>query len=258
MLERHVCRGDDRRILARAADELEAPARSFCERMIVAHESRNAGTRNFASHETAAKCELCENSKFVPSVDPLDVVRRIDFGETQTLCGFECAAVRRALKHFGEDEVRRPVEDAADLENLFARERFRDRAHDGNRAADGRFVRDRYAVARREGAQLRTARREEIFIGRDDVLARLERGNHELRRDARAADTLDHDVDRRIEREGASVFREEAARNFLRPRLIERANCDTGEPVIDTAASGDRRRFIDEESRDTASDRTAP
>ena len=52
-------------------------------------------------------------------VDALDIVRGIRFGEAQTLRFGESARVTLALEHRRKDEIRRPIEDAADLEDLF-------------------------------------------------------------------------------------------------------------------------------------------
>jgi hypothetical protein len=202
--------------------------------------------------------ELREDRELVGGVDAFHVVRRVRFGEPQALRRGERAFVRCAVEHFGEDEVRRAVEHAADFENLFARERFGDRSHDRNGATDGGFVGDRDAAGRRERAELRASRREKIFVRRNDVFAGAQRGDDELGRDSRSADALDHDVDRRIVHERARVFGKEIAWNLRRARFRERSNRDTCEPIIDAAASGNRRCRVDEESRDAAANRPAP
>ena len=208
--------------------------------MVVARERRDAVPRDLVRHESATEGELREDRELVCGVDALDVVRWVGLGETEALGRGERALVRCAFEHLGEDEIRRAVEHAADFENFLTRERLRDRPHDRNRAADGRFVGDRDAAGRRERAQFRTARREQILVRRDDVLAGRERGDHELGRDPRSADALDHDVDRRIVHERTRVLRKEVARNLSRSRLRERSNRDACKPIVDAAASGNR------------------
>lgn len=187
-------------------------------------------------------------------VDALDVAGRIRFGESQTLRLREGRSIRRPGRHLRENEVRRAVKHAADLEDLFARERFSNRANDRNRASDGCLVGDRDPVLRREGSQLGAASGKQVFIGGDDVLPATQRLFNQLGRDAGPTDAFDDDVDVRVFDQATRVLREEGRWNFLRPRFRKRTYGNARKPVIDSTAGSDRRGWVHEQSRHAASD----
>ena len=98
----------------------------------------DAGARDLARDEAAAETRAARGSR---ACAPRRRPRRRSWGrprrKPRRLRGARGrCTVRRAGGHLGEDEVRRAVEHAADLEDLLARERLRDRAHDRDRAAD--------------------------------------------------------------------------------------------------------------------------
>ena len=236
MLGTHVSRRDERGLGAGAGDELEAPAQALGQRDVLRAQARDAGPRDLVGDEAAPEGELREDRELVGRVDPLDVVGRVGLREAEALRLGERALVRLSLEHLGEDEVGRTVEDAADLEDLLAGEGLRDRAHDRDRPADRRLVGDGHAPLGRERAQFGAARREQVLVGGDDVLAGAQRRLDEPGRDAGPPDAFDDDVDRGIADQRLGVFGEERGGDLGRTGFRKRTHGDRREPVVDSAA----------------------
>jgi hypothetical protein len=111
--------------------------------------------------------------------------------------GEDVGEARTGLAHFGQDEVRRAVDDPGDPFDTVRRQPFAQRLDDRDAAGHCRLERDHHAL-RRGGEDLVAMVREQRLVGRDHVLAMRDRVEHERARRLDAADQLAHDIDIRM------------------------------------------------------------
>ena len=151
----------------------------------------------------------------------VDVLRRVGLGIPEALRLREHVGVAGAgARHLGEDEVRRPVDDAVDAVDLGARQRLLHHADHRHHPRDRRLETQLHAVAARRRPQLLTVLGQQLLVGGDDVAARLQRAQDVVARGIQAPDHFDHEI-RGLEHilERASAARQHAA--DLRPAARE-------------------------------------
>ena len=147
-----------------------------------------------------------EDAGLVRGVEAVDVEGRVRLGVAELLGVGEDFVERLALVlHAREDVVARAVEDAVDLENLVAGEPLAEAADDRDAAAHGRAEVDVHAVLPRRVEDLLAVFGEQLLVGGDHRLARVERRQDKRAGDARASDRLDHDAHGRVRDHGLRV-----------------------------------------------------
>ena len=139
------------------------------------------------------------DGELVRGIDAFDVEGRIGFGIAQALRLFQHRAEGETLvAHFRQDEVRGAVDDAGDPFDAVGGEAFAQGLDDRDAAGDRAFERDHHALGLRRRENFVAVGREQRLVRGDHMLAVGDRLQHQLARDAIAADQLDHDVDRRV------------------------------------------------------------
>ena len=129
-------------------------------------------------------------------VDALDVEGRIGLGVAHALrLGQHRGEGQPLVAHLRQDEVGGAVDDAGDPLDAVGRQAFAQRLDDGDAAADRGLEGDHHALLLRGGEDVVAVLGEQRLVGGDHVLAVGDRLQHQVLRDAGAADQLDHDVD---------------------------------------------------------------
>ena len=114
-----------------------------------------------------------EDGQLVGGVKSGNVFGRIRLGVAKLLSPIQrVASVRAFVGHAGEDEVGGAVDDGVDGVDLVAEQVFRQRADDGNGAADGSFEAETQPLFVGQVQQLRPLLGNEVFVGGDHVLCR--------------------------------------------------------------------------------------
>ena len=144
-------------------------------------------------------------------VEALDVGGGVALGVAQGLgLGQGVGEGVAPLGHAGEDEVGRPVDDADDPADAVAGEGLPQRAHEGDGPADGGLEEEVDARLHRRVEQLGPVGGEQLLVGGDDRLARLQGGEDEGAGRLDAADDLDDQVDVGVGDDAGGVVGEHA------------------------------------------------
>ena len=164
-----------------------------------------------------------EDGELVGGVDALDVEGRVGLGVAARLrLGEDVGELAPGVAHLGEDEVAGAVDDARHPQDAVAGEPLAQGLDDRDAAGDGGLEGDHDAAALRRLEDLVAVQGDEGLVGGDDVLAALDRGQHQLARRIGAADELDDDVDRGVldERARVAVHGDALGRAGPRPRGV--------------------------------------
>ena len=185
-----------------------ATASSLMRKPIRLAYSMSAGTMwrmpsigNASGARMHAEREPGQDRELVRRVDAVDVGARVGLGEAEILRALQARLVRLAGRlHLGQDVVAGAVHDPVQRLHAVRAQPLAQRAQHRDRPAHAGLEGDLAALRRGEREDLAAVLGEQRLVRGDDVLARVERGQHQIARDARAADELDHQVDRRDRR----------------------------------------------------------
>ncbi len=129
-------------------------------------------------------------------VDALDVEHRIGLGVPEALRLREHHVERQSLvAHLRENVIAGAIDDPRDPFDAVGGEPFADRLDDGHAARDASLEGDHHALGVGPREDFRAVLGEQRLVGGDDVLAVVDRLQHQVARGGVAADELDHDVD---------------------------------------------------------------
>ena len=135
------------------------------------------------------------DGELVRGVDALDVERRVRLGIAQALRLLQHRAEGEALvAHFGQDEVRCPVDDAGDPFDAVGGKAFAQGLDDRDAPGHRALERHHHAHVLRGSENFVAVGREQRLVGGDHMLAVGYRFQHQIAGDAAAADQLDHDI----------------------------------------------------------------
>ena len=135
----------------------------------------------------------------VRGVHALDVEGGIRLGITELLgVGEGLGEIQALVAHFREDEIGGAVDDAGDPFDAVGGEPLAQRLDDRDAAGHRRLEGDHHAMFARRFENLGAVFGEQRLVGGDDMLARADRLQHQLARDAAAADQFHHDGDVRV------------------------------------------------------------
>src|SRR6185295_13523598 len=144
-------------------------------------------------------------------IEALDVGRRVAFGESQRLgFGEGDAVVGAFLGHLGEDEVGGAIDDPHDSRDGLAAQALAQGSDDGDATGYGGFEQQIHAGVVADAEQFGADVGQQLLVGGDHGLARLQRRGDQLARRLDPADYLDDQVDRGIGYDRVSVAGEHA------------------------------------------------
>ena len=128
------------RILLGDGQQLDDVAEAAREGDVGRRDRADALAVHVAGHDLLPERDRGEDRGLGPSVEPLDVGRRVPLGEAQALrLGQRVGVVGPLLGHAGEDVVGRPVDDAHQSVDALAGQRLPQRPHERDAAADRRL-----------------------------------------------------------------------------------------------------------------------
>jgi len=137
-----------------------------------------------------------QNDRLVRRVQPVDVQARVGLGVSGLLCLFQHLGERQAfVLHARQDVVARAVENAMDALDLIAGEPLAQHADDRDAAAHARTEIDVHAVLLGSAKDLLATLGQQLLVGRDHRLARVQRGQHQGLGHAGAADQFHDNLD---------------------------------------------------------------
>ncbi len=129
-------------------------------------------------------------------VHALNVEGRVGLGIAQRLrFGQHVGEIPSLLPHLGQNEVAGAVDDARDPLHRVAGQTLADGLDDGDAAGHGRLEGDHQALLAGLGEDFVAMLGDQGLVGGDDVLAIVQRRQHQFARRAEAADEFDDDVD---------------------------------------------------------------
>ena len=201
--------------------------------------------------------QRAENGQLVRRVDAFDVEARIGLRIAQRLgLGEDIGEVATLVAHLGQDEVTGPVDNACDPIDVVCRQAFAQGLDDGNATGDGRLEAHHDTALARRSEDLVAVPSDQRLVGRDHVLAVLDRPEHQLERRRIAPDQLDDDLDLGILDDGEGVRADPPDR--LEPldliRIIVPCRCMRDlDPA--TGATRDLRSIARQDRHSAAADR---
>ena len=179
-----------------AAQKLQLHAGRLSKGSVLRRDGGDARHQDAGGVDVFAEHHVGQDADLASGVDAVDVGSGVLLGVAAGLRVLERGVVALAeLQHLREDEVRRAVENAADLEDLVRAEALAQRVQHRDAAADGGLKQEAHAVGLGQRQQLRAVLGDELFVGGDDVLADLQRAADEIQRRAAAADGLNDQKD---------------------------------------------------------------
>ena len=160
----------------------------------------------FIKRQRNAEGNRRQDADFVTGVDAFNVKRRVGFGVAFLLCNGQHVGERCAFAaHFGQDEVRRAVDDAGDPLDAVSDEAFAQRFDDRNATGNRRLERDDHALGAGSGEDFVAVQGKQRFVGGDYVFAVGNRFKNQRFGNAVTADQFDDDIDIVIFDDGHAV-----------------------------------------------------
>ena len=152
------------------------------------------------SYRTSSRCtgdaerETRQDRHLRGGVAAGDIIARVGLGVADALRLGERLLVARAVRHPGEDEVGRAVDDPVDPLDRRRRERLLEHPHDGHGARDRGLEAQPDVVGARGLEQLLAVLGEELLVGGHDVLSRTHRAQQVFARRFESPDQLDEQI----------------------------------------------------------------
>ena len=139
-----------------------------------------------------------QNRHLCSRISAVHVLRRVGLRVAEALSLGKGVRVGGAVLHLGEDVVRRAVDDSEYPVHVGDDERFPEHLDDRDRGTHGRFEPQLYAGAGCGREQVGCALRDQLLVGRDDVLAGAEELQHVVAGRLDSAHHLGHHGDVRV------------------------------------------------------------
>ena len=204
--------------------------------------TQSSGTRE--PNATVARIAV-----FAAASRPADVLGRIGLGEAEPLRLGERVAVRAALLHRGEDEVRRAVDDPEHAVHVRDDERLAQHLDHGDRRAHRGLEAQLDAARGRRLEELGAAAGDELLVRRHDRAARAEQLEHVVAGRVDAAHHLRDDLDRRVVEDRREVVGEHARARARTPApcagsrtsaRVTRSRCPVARSISSADSSSSR------------------
>ena len=213
-------------------------------------DARDALPVHVVGGDTRIERDRGEDRAFRRRVEPVDVRGRVGLRVAEALrLGERLVEPPAALRHLGEDVVRRAVHDAEHPGDPIARERFAQRTDQGDAAGD-RGLEGQVGRARmRRGLQLGAGAREQLLVPGDDGPARGEGSEHERPRRLKPAEQLEDDVHIRVIHDRDAVGGEDVGDQGRIACTVEIPHGDAGDLESDSGTPRDRVAVLRQRSR---------
>ena len=192
-------RFDAVRRVARHAQQLDRAAHLAGKADVGCSNARDALADHVREAHAGVEADGCHDGNLASRVVALNVRGRVRLGIAQLgrLCQ-RLVKLHAVLRHAGQDVVGGAVDNAHDLGQLVAGEALLERADDRDGAGHRRLKLEITVICLCEVEQLCAVLRDQIFVGGDNILARLKRLADVGACRLDAAHQLNHDLDIRI------------------------------------------------------------
>ena len=176
--------------------EFEAVAELLAVRDVVLRDRRDPFAEYLGEGNLRVEGERREDGELIGRIEAFDVGRRVGLRIAERLCFLEnVRIVCSVVGHLGEDVVGRPVDDAHHGGNMVGLHTVEEGADDGDAAYTACLEIEPCVVALGGSFKFMGILADELLVGGNDGLARVQRVKHKFARLADAAHDFHNDVD---------------------------------------------------------------
>ena len=191
-------------------------------------------------------------------VGAIDVEGRVGLGEAPALgLGKSRLVTLVLLTHAGEDEIAGAVENALEGENLVGRQALHQGGDDGHAAGNGGLEGNGSTMFASGVEDFPAMNGKQRLVGRHDVLARRQQGQHRLAGPVDAADQLGDDLDGRIAQDLLQIGGEQVARQRDGPLLVDVAHDDPPQLQASAGPGGQAVGLLEQQASHATADSSA-